>query len=121
MVTMGSTVVASVWALLLLPPWLQVAAVSPMSDLDCGEGRVRDLDGSCVEKVEQQPGAGVPPAHHQGHGRGRGQQPRSSLHQPPAGRRAHHSGQELGPYHSQAIPQKINHRTVFKIEYMGYS
>ena len=51
MVTMGSTVVASVWALLLLPPWLQVAAVSPMSDLDCGEGRVRDLDGSCVEKV----------------------------------------------------------------------
>ena len=48
---MGSTVVASVWALLLLPPWLQVAAVSPMSDLDCGEGRVRDLDGSCVEKV----------------------------------------------------------------------
>ena len=78
--------------------------------------------------MEQQPGAGVPPAHRQGH-RGRGRQQSSGLHQPPAGRRpAHRGGQELGPYHSQAIPHTIIHRTVLEIEEnivirqdMGYS
>ena len=41
----------SLLALLLLLSGMSSLTRAAMSDLDCGEGRVRDLDGTCVKKV----------------------------------------------------------------------
>lgn len=41
----------TVLALLVLVSGLLSLSRAAMSDQDCGEGRVRDLDGQCVKKV----------------------------------------------------------------------
>ena len=41
----------TVVALLVLVSALLGLSRAAMSDQDCGEGRVRDLDGTCVKKV----------------------------------------------------------------------
>ena len=45
------TTMSSLLSIMLLLPALITLTGADMSDLDCGEGRVRDLDGTCVKKV----------------------------------------------------------------------
>ena len=45
------TTMSSLLSIMLLLPGLITLTGADMSDLDCGEGRVRDLDGTCVKKV----------------------------------------------------------------------